>query len=150
MPDEEAIHLYATHLWENDDEYLRLFDYLGDVENFYYVNHSKPEDKPEGDALAAREALLEQITDAEIVIVLCTQYFQDPEMIELQMVTAKRHGKPILTIESFGPDPVPEKIKQMSDHVVEWYARKIVDGIKMLARGEEVHRYDTIDWPGDL
>ena len=150
MPDEKAIHVYATHLWEHDDDYLRLFDYLGDVENFYYVNHSKPDAEVEGDPLASREALLEQISAAEVVIVLCSQYLQNPEMVELQIVTAKRHAKPILTIESFGPDPVPDKLKQMSDHVVEWYARSIVDGIKMLARGEEIHRYDTLEWPGDL
>ncbi len=151
MPDEDSIHVFATHLWENDDDYLRLFDYLGDIDNFYYVNHSAPEDEPEGaDALASREALLAQIEPAEVVIVLSTQYLRDPVMIELQMATAKRHGKPVLAVEPFGPDPVPEKIKEMSDKVVEWYARKIVDGIKMLARGEEEHRFDTIDWPGDL
>ena len=66
------------------------------------------------------------------------------------MTTARRHGKPVLAIEPFGPDAVPEKVKEMSDQVVEWYARKIVDGIKALARGEDVQRYDTIDWPGDL
>ena len=152
MPEEDAIHLYATHLWEqNDDAYLRLFDYLGDIDNFYYVNHSDPEHQPEGgDALASRDALADQIAAAELVIVLSTQYLQNPELIELQMTTAKRHGKPILAIEPFGAEAVPEKVKQMSDHVVEWYARKIVDGIKMLARGEEAHRYDTLDWPGDL
>jgi len=149
VADEETINLYATHLWQNDDEYLRLFDYLGDVENFYYVNHSKPDAQPADDPLAARDALLDQIQAAEVVIVLCTQYLQDPDMIDLQLATAKRHGKPILAIEPFGPDPVPEKIKQMSDHVVEWYARNIVDAIKMLARGEEISRFDTIDWPGD-
>lgn len=155
MPDEDSIHLYATHLWANDDDYLRLFDYLGDIDTFYYVNHSEPEAQPGeqgggAEALASRDALVAQIEPAEVVLVLSTQYLQDPNLVELQMTIAKRHGKPILAIEPFGPDPVPEKVKEMSDHVVEWYARKIVDGIKMLARGEEAHRYDTIDWPGDL
>ena len=150
MTEDRPYQIYATHLWQLDDDYLRLFDYLGDIDNFYYVNHSDPEHEPEGDPLAAREAIKEQIEASELVIVLATQYLANPEMIELQMTTAKRHGKPILAVEPFGPDDVPEKIKQMSDHVVEWYARKIVDGIKMLARGEEAHRYDTIDWPGDL
>ena len=151
MPDEDSIHLFATHTWSLDEDYLRLFDYLGDVENFYYVNHSNPDVEPDvGGALASRDALVDQIGASEVVIVLCGQYLQNPEEIDLQIVTAKRHGKPILTIESFGPDPVPEKLKEMSDHVVEWYARKIVDAIKMLARGEEIHRYDTIDWPGDV
>ena len=150
MPEEEAIHLYATHVWDLDEDYLRLFDYLGDVDNFYYVNHSKPEEEPQiGGALASRDALVDQIGAAEIVIALATQYLNHPEMIELQLVTAKRHGKPILVVEPFGPESVPDHLKEVSDHVVEWYARKIVDAIKMLARGEEIHRYDTIDWPGD-
>lgn len=151
MPEEDAIHLFATHQWQLDEDYLRLFDYLGDVENFYYVNHSDPEAEPDcGEALAARDALADQISGAEVVIVLATQYIQNPDVVDLQIATAKRHGKPVLTIEPFGPDPVPDKLKQMSDHVVEWYARKIVDAIKMLARGEEIDRYDTIEWTGDL
>ncbi|MBT8131254.1 MAG: TIR domain-containing protein [Gammaproteobacteria bacterium] len=150
MTDEDTIKLYATHLWRLDDEYLRLFDYLGDVENFYYVNLSKPEEEPVGDALAARDSLLDQIQGAELVIVLSSQYNENPDLIDLQLTTAKRHGKPILAVEAFGPDPVPEKIQSAADHVVEWYARNIVDAIKMLTRGEEISRFDTIEWPGDL
>lgn len=151
MADDTPIKIYATHLWELDDDYLRLFDYLGDVDQFYYVNVSDPEAQPEGgDPLAAREILREQIEAAEIVVVLSQHHYTDPALIELQMTTAKRHGKPLLAIEPFGPDPVPEQVKQMSDQLCEWYARNIVDGIKALARGEDVQRFDTIDWPGDL
>lgn len=151
MPKENPYKVYATHLWTLDDDYLRLFDYLGDVDLFYYVNCSDPEAEPtDDDPIAAREVLASQIGRAELVIVLSQQHYENPELIELQMTTAQRHGKPILAIEPFGPDAVPEPVKQMSGQVVEWYARKIVDGIKMLARGEDVQRYDTIDWPGDL
>ncbi len=151
MSEDKPIRIYATHLWELDDDYLRLFDYLGDIDQFYYVNVSQPEAAPEdADPLAAREILRKQIEDSEVVVVLSQHHYADPALIELQMSTANRHGKPLLAIEPFGPDPVPEQVKEMSDQVVEWYARKIVDGIKALARGEDVHRFDTIDWPGDL
>ena len=151
MSEDKPLQVYATHLWELDDDYLRLFDYLGDIDQFYYVNVSDPEAAPEdGDPLAAREILAAQIEAAEVVVVLSQQHYTDPELIELQMTTAKRHGKPLLVVEPFGPDDVPKQVKEMSDQVVEWYARKLVDGIKALARGEDVQRFDTIDWPGDL
>lgn len=151
MPEDKPYELYATHLWSMDDDYLRLFDYLGDIDQFFYVNHSDPEAGETGDdPLLARERLAGQIEKAELVIVLSQHYYVNAELIELQMSTAKRHGKPILAIEPFGPDPVPDAVKQLSDQVVEWYARKIVDGIKALARGENVQRFDTIDWPGEL
>lgn len=151
MPKENPYKVYATHLWSLDDDYLRLFDYLGDIDLFYYENRSDPDAKPAADdPIAAREELARQIDSAELVIVLSQQHYENAELIDLQMTTAKRHGKPILAIEPFGPDAVPEPVKQMSDQVVEWYARKIVDGIKMLARGEDVQRYDSIEWPGDL
>ena len=151
MSEDKPIRIYSTHLWELDDDYLRLFDYLGDIDQFYYVNVSDPEAAPDdGDPLAAREILAEQIEKAEVVVVLAQHHYTDPDLTELQMTTAKRHGKPMMAIEPFGPDAVPEQVKEMSDQVVEWYARKMVDGIKALARGEDVQRYDTIDWPGDL
>lgn len=151
MSDDKPINIYASHLWELDDDYLRLFDYLGDVDQFYYVNVSDPEAAAaDNDPLAAREVLREQIEKSEVVVILSQHHYNDPDLIELQMSTARRHGKPLLAIEPFGPDSVPEQVKEMSDQVVEWYARKIVDAIKALARGEDVQRFDTIDWPGDL
>ncbi|MBT8143417.1 MAG: hypothetical protein KJO55_01880 [Gammaproteobacteria bacterium] len=151
MSEDKPYQLYATHLWDLDDDYLRVFDYLGDIDQFFYVNLSDPEAAPEDDdPLAARDILAGQIEKSELVIVLAQQHYTDPELIELQMTTAKRHGKPILAIEPFGPDAVPDKVREMSDKIVEWYARKIVDAVKELARGEDVQRYDTLDWPGDL
>lgn len=151
MSEDKPIQVYASHLWELDDDYLRLFDYLGDIDQFYYVNVSDPEAAPpDGDPLAAREVLREQIEKSEIVVILSQQHYADPALVELQMTTARRHGRPLLAVEPFGPDPVPAQVKEMSDQVVEWYARKIVDAIKALARGEDVQRFDTIDWPGDL
>lgn len=151
MSEDKPFQIYATHLWSMDDDYLRLFDYLGDIDQFFYVNHSDPEAAgDDADPLAARELFREQIEKAELVIVLSQQHYENAELIDLQMSTARRHGKPVLAIEPFGPDPVPVAVKQMSDKVVEWYARNIVDGIKTLARGEDVQRFDSIDWPGEL
>lgn len=151
MPRENPYRLYATHLWELDDDYLRLFDYLGDIDLFYYVNCSDPEARPDGDdPIAEREVLAAQIGQAELVIVLAQQHYENPGLIELQLTTARRHGKPILAVEPFGPDPVPQPVRAAAAEVVEWYARKLVDGIKKHARGEDVQRFDTIDWPGDL
>lgn len=151
MPQDKPFLIYATHAWSEDDDYLRFYDYLGDIENFYYVNQSRPGAQPDGgDPLAVREELQKQIESAEIVVVLATQHSHAPELIELQVATAKRLGKPVLVVEPFGPEEVPEALRAQADKVIEWYARKLVDAIKLLARGEDTNRFEVLDWPGEL
>ena len=68
------IRLFVTHVWVEDDDYHRVFEYLESADNFFYRNTANPADRPAGDKDALREGLRKQITDAEIVIVPASLY----------------------------------------------------------------------------
>ncbi len=146
MAQENPFKLFISHGWEEDDDYLRLLEYLGDSKDFYYVNLSQTTDRPANpDDLRAQ--IHEQMVRAEVVIMLSGQYFDHADMLDLEMATARRLVKPMLAIEPFGPKSMPDKVREQADQTAPWYNRSIVDGIKYLARGEDTMRFEVIDFP---
>jgi len=63
------IRLFVCHVWQEDEDYLRVFEYLESASNFFYRNTGTPDKRPPGDKEALRDDLRRQITDAEIVII---------------------------------------------------------------------------------
>lgn len=148
MSIDNPIRLYATHLWEKDDDFLRLFEYLTDVENFFYVNLSEPELKPGSAEREAEQAeFRRQMADAEVVIVLSSQYVTNAGLLTYQMDLAKAMKKPIMAVEPFGPDSILKPVKDKADEIVPWYNRSMVDSIRHLGRGDLTSRYEVIDFP---
>ena len=45
------IRLFVCHVWQPDDDYLRVFEYLESVSNFFYRNTSTPEKRPAGEGV---------------------------------------------------------------------------------------------------
>ena len=43
------IRLFVCHVWQKDDDYLRVFEYLESAPNFFYRNTSTPDKRPPGD-----------------------------------------------------------------------------------------------------
>ena len=146
MPIDNPYQIFVTHPWDEDDDYLRLFEYLGDTKEFYYVNLSAATDKPAGQE-QVRAEIERQINNAEVVIVLSGQYPEHSEDLDLQLATAKRHAKPILAVEPFGPNNMDDAVREKADKIVPWYNRSIVDAIKLLARGEDTARFEVLDFP---
>ena len=68
------IRLFVCHVWAEDDDYHRIFEYIESTSNFFYRNTSTPDVRPTGDKEAQRESLRKQITDAEVVIVPAALY----------------------------------------------------------------------------
>src|ERR1700760_1649112 len=74
MSQANPIRLFVTHLWENSDDYLRVFEYLESARNFFYRNSSKPELRPDGDKEALKEGWRKQIAPVEVVIGLTSLF----------------------------------------------------------------------------
>ncbi len=148
MSQDNPIRIYATHLWEEDDDFLRLFEYLSDVDNFFYVNLSEPNSRPSAPDREAEQAeFRRQMGPAEVVMVLSTQYVTNTGLIIYQMDLAKAMKKPIIAVEPFGPDNILKPVKDKADAVVPWYNRSMVDEIRHLGRGDLTSRYEVIDFP---
>ena len=144
------IRLFVSHVWHDDDDYHRVFEYLESVDNFFYRNTSTPDKRPQGDKDALRNDLRHQITEAEVIIVPAQLYRKHQEWVEFQLHCAKAFDKPIVVVEPFGThDTIAPAVLEMGDEVVPWDQRQLVDAIKRQARHEESTRFDTIEFKLD-
>lgn len=144
------IRLFVCHVWKEDDDYLRIFEYLESVDNFFYRNTSKPENRPPGDKEAMRNDLRKQIGDAEAVLVPSQLYRKHTDWVEFQLHCAKAYDKPVIVLEPFGAhETIAPAVLELGDEVVPWDKRQLVDAIKRQARHEETTRFDTIEFKLD-
>jgi hypothetical protein len=144
------IRLFVAHLWAEDDDYHRIFEYLESTPNFFYLNTSTPDQRPAGDKEVQRESLRKQIGDAEVVIVPAALYRRNIDWIEFQMHCAKAFDKPIVVLEPFGAaETIAPVMQELADDVVPWDQRQLADSIKRQARHEETTRFDVIDFKLD-
>ncbi len=71
MSENNPITVFASHAFDESDDYLRAFEFLESVDNFFYLNVSKPENVPKtGGLQAIKDELIEQIKAAEVILVL--------------------------------------------------------------------------------
>lgn len=150
MSQQNPIKLFVTHMWEDTDDYLRVFEFLESARNFFYRNSGTPDKPPSGNTEVAREDLRKQIDPAEVVIALTSLYDQHPDMLVFQLNYAKAMRKPVLVLKPFGIQaPVPKIVADRADDIVDWEERGLVDAIRLLARHENTARYDTIEFKLD-
>ena len=151
MSQNNPIRVFVTHAWETSDEYLRIFEYLESARNFFYKNLSAPDRAPQGGGKEAdREELRKQIGQSECVIALPGLYRAQSELMLFEMTFAKASDKPVILMRPFGANQVlPTAITSLSDQIVDWDGRALVDAIKAQARHEESNRWDTIEFKLD-
>jgi hypothetical protein len=151
MSQRDPIRVFVTHVWEQTDDYLRVFEYLESARNFYYRNCSTPELPPaQTSQEALRENLRQQIAAAEVVVALASLYPQHYDMLLFQLNYAKASDKPTILLQHFGREqPVAAAISALVDESVSWDERALVDTIKRQARHEETTRWDTIEFKLD-
>lgn len=149
MSEENPIRVFVTHNFVEDDDYLRVFEFLEAVDRFYYLNCSKPENMPGGGGLEAiKDELIAQIKEAEAVIVLATHFSENTELVRYQIDVAEANQKPVIAIRPFGG--IGETPKELLDRVkehVEWNEREIADALRRQARLEDTARWDVVDFP---
>jgi len=144
------IRLFVSHAWEENDDYVRVFEYLEASGTFYYINSSQPQAKRPIDKESQREDLRRQIAPCEVVIVLPAVYRLAPELVQFQMNFAKAAEKPIVAMENFGStEALPKIIADLADEVSPWNERNLIDALRRQARHEETTRWDTIEFKLD-
>lgn len=139
--------LFVTHAWSEDDEYLRVFEYLESNRNFYYRNLSLPGARPPGGREQEMNALKAQIDGAELVIALAAQYASSPFLIEFEATYARATRRPVLVLSPFGvtAEP-PPALSALAAQSLGWNERTLIDAIKRHARHVDTPRYATIDF----
>lgn len=147
---QNPVKLFVSHVWDADDEYHRVFEFLEAARNFYYINYSAPDRRPPGGREPEREELRQQIAPAEAVILLASHHRRAGDLIEFQANFAKAAEKPVILITSFGGTTIISKaIQGLADETIDWSERALIDAIRRQARHEETTRWDTIEFKLD-
>jgi hypothetical protein len=150
VSENNPINVFASHTFAENDDYLRLFEFLESVDRFYYINVSKPENIPTtGGLQAIKDELIEQIKGAEAVFVLSSVYEERKDIATFIMDVAEANDKGMIAIRPFGgvSEMPPEMIERCQEHI-EWNDREMVDALRRQARGEDTQRWEVLDFPG--
>jgi SPX domain protein involved in polyphosphate accumulation len=119
------------------------------MDNFFYLNVSKPEEMPKTGGLEAiKDELIAQIKESEAVIVLSSLYSDNTDLVKYQMDVAEANEKPTIAIRPFGGmAETPTELAERANEQIEWNDRQMVDALKRQARLEDTSRWDVIDFP---
>jgi hypothetical protein len=149
VDEHNPIRVFVTHAFSESDDYLRIFEFLECVDRFYYLNVSKPDDRPSGGMDSIKEVLIEQIKDSEAVFVVPALFDDQPDLVKFMMDAADANKKPMIVIQPFGrvSETPKELVKRCAEHI-EWNARELVDALKRQARKEDTARWEVLDFPG--
>jgi hypothetical protein len=150
VSENNPITVFATHSFEESLDYLRVFEFIEGVDQFFYVNVSKPEHVPKtGGLQAIKDELIAQIKMSEAVMVLSSVYEEHTDLVEFMMDVADINKKGMVAIRPFGGslETPPELVERCQEHV-EWNDRQIVDALRRQARGEDTNRWEVLDFPG--
>jgi hypothetical protein len=149
VSEKNPLRVFVTHCFAESDDYLRVFEFLESIDNFFYLNCAKPENVPETGGLEAiKDELIAQIKECEAVVVLASLYMEKPDLTRFQIDVAEANDKPTIAIRPFGG--IAETPKDLAARVkenVEWNEREIVDAIRKQARNEDTSRWEVIDFP---
>ena len=150
MSENNPITVFATHAFEESDDYLRVFEFLESVDRFYYINVSKPENVPDSGGLQAiKDELIEQIKASEAVLVLSSTYDDKPDIVKFIMDVAEANNLGMVAIRPFGGllETPAELVERCQEHV-KWNDRDIADALRRQGRGEDTSRWEVLDFPG--
>lgn len=150
MSQADPIRVFVSHLWEQSDDYLRVFEFLESSDNFYYRNTSTPDTIPAGDKEALKEDLRRQIKDAEVIVLLPALHAQNQDLALFQALFAQASSKPVVLMKFFGAEqPLPKALTDLANVVIEWDKRGLIDAIRQQARHEDTARWDVIEFKLD-
>lgn len=149
MSEKNPIRVFVTHTFTENYDYLRVFEFLESMDQFFYLNVSKPEEMPtSGGLIAIKDELIAQIKECEAVIVLASLYAENTDLVKYQMDVAEANEKPCIAIRPFGGlAESPQELVDRANEHIDWNNREIVDALKRQARLEDTSRWDVIDFP---
>ncbi|MCK5602272.1 TIR domain-containing protein [Candidatus Pacearchaeota archaeon] len=136
---EKICDIFIPHAWDYDEEYDRLVKLLEGVEGFEFRDYSVPKEYPlEADSIRELEEALEnQIKSVSVVVVPAGMYAAHREWIEKEIQIAKRLEKPIVAVQPWGSERIPQIVEQNADEIVGWNKESIVEAIRRVRSRDE-------------
>ena len=150
MSESNPIRVFVSHLFREDADYLRVFEFLESMDRFFYLNTSKPEDMPQtGGMDAIRDAYIAQIKAAEAAIVLPEHFSDNADLVSYQLDVCAANRRPVIVMRPFGGmQEIPPALEKRAAEIIEWNDREMADALRRQARHEDMSKWDVIDFPG--
>jgi len=151
MSESKPIRIFVTHAFQEHELYARVFEYLESRDKFYYFNCSNLDAPPAaGGQDALHESIRSQIRDAEAVLFPVEIHAQNPRLIDFELMVAQAFKKPIIAIKSHGgTQALPRDALAATVEIVDWNDRLITEALRRHGRGENIPKWDVIDFDPD-
>jgi hypothetical protein len=151
MSERNPIRIFVTHAFQEHEEYVRVFEYLESRNKFYYVNCSNLDANfATGGQEAVQEAIRQQVKAAEAVLFPVGIYALNPRLIDFELKVAQAFNKPIIAIKSHGgAQSLPREALLAATEIVDWNNRLITDSLRRHGRGEDIPKWDVIEFDPD-
>ncbi len=147
MSEKNPIRLFVTHAWADNEDYLRVFEFLESSTNFFYRSFGAIDARPGDDVEVQRDALRAQIRPVELVVATAGLLRAHSSLLVFQMTFAQSCRKPVLLLPEFGtPAQVPKGVRDLATEMVEWDERALVSAIRRLARGDQTGQWDVVEF----
>jgi hypothetical protein len=147
MSEKDPIRLFVTHAWADNEDYLRVFEFLESSPNFFYRSFAVPDARPGDDVEVQRDALRAQIRPVELVVATAGLLRAHSSLLVFQMTFARSLRKPVLLLPEFGtPAQVPKGVRDLATESLAWDERALVEAIRRLARGDQTGKWDVIEF----
>jgi hypothetical protein len=147
MSQNNPIRLFITHAWDTSDDYLRIFEYR-ERPKLLLQEPVCARQGAGGGKDADREELRRQMAQAECVIALPGLYAKTAT-VSIRAHFRQGVGQAVISCGPSGERRAAEEITSLSDQIVDWDGRALVDSVKAQARHEESNRWDTIEFKLD-
>ncbi len=134
MPSLYQYRLFISHAWAYEEAYTRIISFLDAASNFSYSNSSVPQDKAFAGMSSSQlgQQLKYQINPAQCAIVLGGMYVAHSDWIQFEINHALSVGKPILGIQPWGSERMPQALTNAATEIVGWNTNSIVSAIRRL------------------
>lgn len=131
-------HIFISHAWMYSEHYCMVEDWLDENQSKYLLswdNYSVPLHAPDLDinTFAGKEKLREkldgQIKRASIILILSGMYFNHPDWIEYEILTAVNNEKYIIGVKPWGQERIPQVITNNANVIIEWSKPNIIKAL---------------------
>lgn len=132
----ESRDIFIAHGWENSQhihKLTQLLDRADEFDNeFAYINHGNFDRSVLRDEMLndLNLALKEQMTEADVVLVMTDIYHDHKDWIDKEITLAKDLGLPIVLIRSYENRETPPELEEKADEIVVFDPEEIMQEVK--------------------
>ena len=123
-------HVFISHAWHYGDQYNRVVDWL-EESTLLFINYSVPKHDPvdANNIAKLKAALTEQISHANIVIIIAGMYTVHSDWIDYEINEAIRMRKVIIALKPWGNKVMPTKLQNVANEIVNWNSQSLISAI---------------------